>query len=159
MKKKLETFTSKLMLNWWPSIGRAGGKVIFLSEDYMHLKVRLKLGWKTRNIVGTIYGGSMYASTDPFFMLMLMKILGPDFVVWDKGCTIRFRKPAKETLFADFHITPEMLAEVHSKVAADGEATFTWTVKYTNSDGVVFAEFDKVIYIAQKSFYQEKTQK
>ena len=156
MNKKLAAFSTKLVLNGWPSIRRAGGKVIFLSEDFSRLKVRLKLGWKTRNIVGTIYGGSMYASTDPFFMLMLMKILGPEFVVWDKGCTIRFHKSAKETLFADFHISPAMLAEVHSKVGTEGQATFSWTVQYTNNEGVVFAEFDKVIYVAQKSVYQAK---
>jgi hypothetical protein len=143
-------------MNIWPCIRGSGGRVIFLAEDYTKLIVRLKLNWRTRNIVGTIYGGSMYSSTDPYYMLMFIKILGKDYVVWDKGCTIRFLRPAKVTIFAEFNVTPEMIAEVKAKVAAKKEADFTWRVEYKDKNGVVYAEFDKVVYIADKIFYQEK---
>jgi hypothetical protein len=101
----------------------------------------------------------MYASTDPYFMLMLMKILGNDYVVWDKGCTLRFKRPAKETIFADFHVTPEMLKDVHQKVDTQGEYSFTWTIYYKDKAGVVYSEFDKVVYVAKKEFYKQKMQK
>lgn len=128
----------------------------FISEDFTRLTVRLRLTWRTRNIVGTIFGGSMYGSTDPFYMLMLMQILGKDHVVWDKGCTIRFKRPAKKTIWAEFHITPEMLKALREEVSAKGEATVTWGISYRDRDGVTYAEFDKVIYVATKSFYKEK---
>lgn len=127
-----------------------------LSTDFTRLKVKLPLSWRTRNVVGTIFGGSMYASTDPFYMLMLMQILGKDYVVWDKGCTIRFKRPAKKTIYADFHITPEMLAEIHTAVSLNQETTFTWSIAYTDKEGTVYAEFDKVLYVAKKDFYKEK---
>lgn len=146
----------RFLINIWPCIRGSGGWVTFLSEDYTKLIVRLKLNWRTRNIVGTIYGGSMYSSTDPFYMILFRKILGKEFVVWDKGCTIRFLRPAKETIFAEFNITPEMLAEVKQQVAANKEASFTWTVAYKDKTGVTYAEFDKIVYIAQKDFYQTK---
>jgi acyl-coenzyme A thioesterase PaaI-like protein len=149
----------RFFLNLWPCIRGAGGRVVYLAQDFTHLTVRLPLSWRTRNIVGTIYGGSMYASTDPYFMLMLMRILGPSYVVWDKGCTIRFKRPAKETLFAEFKVTPEMQAEVRARVARDGEAVFTWTVAYRSGSGVVYCEFDKVLYVATREFYGEKQRK
>jgi uncharacterized protein DUF4442 len=127
-----------------------------LSRDFRHLRVRLKLTWLTRNLVGTIYGGSMYSAIDPFYMLMLMRILGRDFVVWDKACTIRFKRPARETLFADFHIDERMLTEVRETVERDGEGTFTWPIALRASTGTVFAEFDKVLYVAKKDFYETK---
>lgn len=98
----------------------------------------------------------MYASTDPFFMLMLMEILGKDYVVWDKGCTIRFKKPAKKTIYADFKITPEMINEVKQSVATDGRFTFTWTIQYKDEDGVVYSEFDKLMYVATKDHYKTR---
>ena len=156
MKSKIKIWLFRWALNFWPCIWGTGGRIIYLSEDFKRLTVKLPLSWRTRNVVGTIYGGSMYASTDPFFMLMLMRILGKQFVVWDKGCTIRFKRPAKETIFAEFQVTPQMLSDVQEKVAANGEASFTWTIAYKDKAGIVYAEFDKVIYVATKIFYDEK---
>jgi hypothetical protein len=126
------------------------------SDDFRRLRVRLKLNWRTRNLVGTIYGGSMYSATDPFYMLMLIRILGREYVVWDKGCTIRFKRPAHETVFADFRIDDEMLEHVRDTVARDGEGTFTWPLALKGASGTVYAEFDKVLYVANKEFYDAK---
>lgn len=156
MKIKAYMWCYRFLLNLWPCIWSAGGRVVYIAQDFMHLTVRLSLSWRTRNVVGTIFGGSMYASTDPFFMLMLMRILGKDYVVWDKGCTIRFKKPAKKTIYADFIITPEMLAEVKQKVANEGKTTFTWMIQYKDKQGVVYAEFDKVLYVATKEVYKAR---
>lgn len=143
-------------MNLAPCLRASGGRIIALSDDFKHLRVRLKLTWLTRNLVGTIYGGSMYSSIDPFYMLMLMRILGRDFVVWDKSATIRFKRPARSTLFADFHFDEATLADIREQVARDGESTFTWTVALKDASGTVYADCDKVIYVATKDFYSEK---
>ncbi|MCC6138850.1 MAG: DUF4442 domain-containing protein [Bdellovibrionaceae bacterium] len=159
MKAKIYIWFFRLCLNLWPCIWSMGGKVIELTPDYKKLTVRLKLNWRTRNVVGTLFGGSMYGSTDPMFMLMLMNILGKRYVVWDKGCTIRFKKPAVKPIFARFEITEEMLNDVVTTVAAKGEYTFTWMVQYKDADNIVYSEFDKVMYVATKEFYKEKLRK
>ena len=156
MKKPISARLARFLMNLAPCIRSSGGKVVALSRDFTRLRVRLKLTWLTRNLVGTIYGGSMYSAIDPFYMLMLMRILGRDYIVWDKACTIRFKKPARETLFADFHIDERMLAQVRAEVDRDGEGTFTWPVALEGVSGTVFAEFDKVLYVAKKDFYKEK---
>ncbi|MET0340690.1 MAG: DUF4442 domain-containing protein [Polyangiales bacterium] len=156
MKNKIRARLYRTVLNLWPCIAGAGGRVTYLSEDFSHLKVALPLTWRTWNAFGTIYGGSMYASTDPFYTLMLTRLLGKDYIVWDKGCTIRFKRPAKVTLTADFHITPEMLADVKEKVVQAGEAEFVWTVRFVDDAGAVYAEFDKVVYVATKASYKAK---
>ena len=156
MRSKFYVWFYRLVLNCMPCIWGGGGKVIVLTPDFRRLVVRLRLKIRTMNIMGTIFGGSMYASTDPMFMIMLMEILGKDYVVWDKGCTIRFKRPAKKNIFCEFLITDEMLEKVKSEVASNNETTFTWTVAYKNKDGVVYCEFDKVLYVATKSFYEKK---
>lgn len=160
IRKKTKPLIYQFFLNVWPCLNRTGGRVIYISENFDRLKVRLKLTWRTRNLVGTIYGGSLYASTDPFYMFLLMQLLGKSYVVWDKGCTIRFKRPAQETLVADFHVTPEMLKEAHQTADAQGEHTFTWKLEYRGEkSGILYAEFDKVLYVATKPFYEEKLRK
>lgn len=156
MNAKLRARVHRFLLNLWPCIASAGGRVSYLSADYTRLTVELPLTWRTRNIVGTTYGGSLYASTDPFYMLMLRELLGRDFIVWDKGCTLRFKRPVTGTVRAEFQITPEMLAEVKRGVAARGEHEVTWSVRYEDERGVVYAEFDKVLYVATKDHYKAK---
>ncbi len=159
MKKKLYAWFYRLMTNLIPCIRGGGGKVTYLAPDFRRLTVKLPLSIRTRNLVGTTFGGSMYASTDPFYMLMLIEVLGKNYVVWDKGCTIRFKRPAKQTLFTEFLITDEMLDDVKKQVAEKGEYSFTWKIDYKDKAGIVYAEFDKVLYVADKKFYFEKLKK
>ena len=147
---------ARFLMNLAPCIRASGGRVVTLSNDFKHLRVRLRFSWLTRNLVGTIYGGSLYSSVDPFYMLMLMRILGPDYVVWDKSATIRFKRPARNTLFADFRVDDETLANIRDQVTRDGESTFTWTVALKDAAGTIYAECDKVLYVAKKEFYTEK---
>ena len=146
----------RFLMNLAPCIRASGGRVVALSNDFKHLRVRLKLSWLTRNLVGTIYGGSLYSSIDPFYMLLLMRILGPEYVVWDKSATIRFKRPARDTLYADFRFDDQTLANIREQVARDGESTFTWTVALEDASGTVYADCDKVLYVAKKDFYKEK---
>ena len=149
----------RIFLNFWPCVRGGGGSVIHISPDFHRVTVKLKFSWRTRNLVGTMYGGSIYASTDPMYMLMLMEILGSGYVVWDKGCTVRFRRPAKSTIYANFEITPAMLNEVRNAVAENGEHSFIWKVEFKDKNGTVYAELDKVLYVAAKSHYKEKQRK
>lgn len=61
----------------------------YIASDWRELHLKLPLTWRTRNYVGTIFGGSMFAALDPVYMVMLIKALGRDYVVWDKAATIR----------------------------------------------------------------------
>jgi len=156
MKMPISAPLARLVMNLAPCIRASGGKVVELSRDFRRLKVRLRLTWLTRNLVGTIYGGSMYSAIDPFYMLMLIRILGHEYVVWDKAASIRFKRPAKETLFADFHIDDAMLERIRDEVERNGEGTFTWPLALRAASGTVYAEVDKVLYVAKKEYYEAK---
>jgi acyl-coenzyme A thioesterase PaaI-like protein len=152
----LNTFAYRQLLNFWPCIRGTGGRVTRLAPDFTQLTVRLPLSWRTRNAVGTIFGGSMFAATDPMYMLMLQHQLGRGYIVWDKGCAIRFKRPASRTLYAEFRVTPEMRAQVRDAVRAHGEADFTWPVRLADEAGVVHAEIERTLYVADKAFYKHK---
>jgi len=125
--------------------------VIYISDDFHEVKVKLPLNWRTRNYVGTIYGGSIYASIDPIYMLMLMHIIGDDYVVWDKAAKIRFKKPGRETLYADFSLTPEEIAEIKRLAETEKSIDRVYNLELKDKNGVVHAFIEKTLYISKKS--------
>lgn len=144
------------MFNLFPAYIGTGATVTYIADDYKELKLKIPLNWRTRNYVGTIYGGSIYGAVDPMYMLMLMKILGPDYVVWDKAATIRFKKPGTSTIYADFIITNEIVEDILNRVHELGEVDQHFKLNITDKAGKVCAEVDKIIYIARKDHYKKK---
>jgi hypothetical protein len=142
--------------NLWPAIRGTGVRVTSIAPDWSQLQVRLKLSWRTRNYVGTIFGGSIYGAVDPFLMLMFMHRLGDGYVVWDRAATIRFRRPAKRTLFATFEVPDVLLATIRSEVDAVGELVRSFPVTLADADGVVHAHVDKELYFATREAYAAK---
>jgi len=134
----------------FPAYVGTGGWIQYISEDFREVRVKLPLSFRTRNYVGTIFGGSLYASIDPFYMIMLMKNLGKDYVVWDKAANIRFKKPGRETLFAKFLITGEELAEIKQILETEKKVDRIYNVELVNKEGVVHAAIEKTIYVAKK---------
>jgi hypothetical protein len=88
--------------------------------------------------------------TDPFYMLMLMEDLGRDYIVRDKAATIRFRKPGKGTVRAEFRLTQEQLDDIRRTLANQEKYEPTFLVEVKDSTGTVVAEVQKVIHIRRK---------
>ncbi len=121
--------------------------------------MRLPLNWRTRNYVGTIFGGSLYAAADPILMLQLMQILGKEYIVWDKSASVRFRKPGNQKLRMKFLLNDELIDEVKNQVALNGSFEIKETLNWLSKNDEVFATVEKTIYIADKTFYNKKKNK
>ena len=148
--ESIQTFLFRHTLNLWPCYRGTGGRVTFIAGDWRQANVRLKLGIRTRNYVGTIFGGSMYGAIDPIYMLMLIKILGPAYVVWDKAANIRFKKPGRGTLEAQFLVTEEEIATIRELSSQATSIDRVYPVEFKDRDGQVIASIDKTIYIRRK---------
>jgi hypothetical protein len=148
-----ESFESRLMrwkFNLFPAYRGTGARVTYIASDVREIRIRVPLSLRTRNAFGTIFGGSMYGAVDPVYAIMLARNLGRDFVVWDKAATIRFRKPGRTTLFATFRLTQDELDAIRT-AAQSGEALDrTFTVELADSEGVVHASVEKIIYVRKK---------
>ena len=129
----------------------------YVARDFRELKVRLPLTWRSRNAVGTIFGGSMYAAVDPMYMIMLMKCLGREYVVWDKAASIRFRKPGRSTLFATFRIDDAELDAIRDATASGTPIDRTYNVDLVDAEGAVHASVQKVIYVRRVSEAHRRT--
>ena len=140
----------RLGLNLYPPYLGAGIRVREISPDFRRVRVRMGLGWYNRNYVRTQFGGSLYSMTDPFFMLMLMQLLGRDYIVWDKAAEIEFVKPGKGTLHAEFRLDERVLEEIRAD-AANGEKHLRWLpADVFNAQNEVVARVRKQIYVRLK---------
>lgn len=139
------------LMNLWPVYWGTGGRITFISADWHEVHVRIPLNWWTRNYVGTIYGGTLYSAVDPFFMLMLLKILGEkEHIVWDKSATIRFKKPGKSTLYCRFLVPEELVAEIRAASLQEYSVTRVIPIELVDAAGSVHVEVDKEVYVRRK---------
>ena len=138
------------MLNVWPPFLFSGISILEISKDFRHAKVRLKKRALTSNYVGTLFGGSLFAMTDPFYMVMILKNLGSDYIVWDKRSEIEYVSPGKASVFAEFNLGDLELAEIKREVEANGKYLKWFEVDIKTGDGTVVAIVKKQIYVRKK---------
>lgn len=138
------------LINLYPPYLFTGIKVASISRDFRDLKVDMSLRWYNRNYVGTHFGGSLFAMTDPWFMLMLMQILGKEFVVWDSKAAIEFIKPGKGKVSCHFHISDKMLEDIQQATASGAKYLPEYEVHINDQAGDLVARIKKEIYIRKK---------
>jgi acyl-coenzyme A thioesterase PaaI-like protein len=138
------------LFNVWPPFRGMGVKVREIAPDFRRARVELRMGMLNRNYVGTHFGGSMFAMTDPFYMVLMMHVLGREYVVWDKAGSIRFIKPGRGTLVAEFEVTQAMVDEAIAKTAGGAKFEPTYAVDLKDGEGAVVATVEKTLYIRKK---------
>jgi len=136
-----------LMSIYPPYLG-AGIRVDHLADA--EVRVRMVLAPWNKNYVGTQFGGSLYSMCDPFFMLMMMRQLGPDYIVWDKAATIRFRKPGRGTVRATFCLPADEVARVRQLADSQPTVEPTYTAEVFDEDGTLVATVEKLLYVKKK---------
>ncbi len=138
------------LLNVWPTFRFAGIRVLHIAPDWSGATVQLRLGMLSRNYVGTQFGGSLFAMTDPFWMILLMHRLGPDYVVWDKRAEIEYVRPGRTDVQTDFVVDPAVVEEM--RTAADaGEKVLRWFQNdIVDTDGQVVARVRRQIYARRR---------
>jgi acyl-coenzyme A thioesterase PaaI-like protein len=147
MSSRLQRFMLRA-INIWPPLLGAGIRVRWRSSRVVDVEMKLR-PWN-RNYVGTHYGGSLYSMTDPFYMLMLMENLGRDYIVWDKAANIRFRKPGKGKVKAEFRLSDAQIDEIRDKLTSQEKYEPTFLIEVKDEAGEVVAEVQKVLHVRHK---------
>lgn len=151
VRESWKTRLTRWGFNWFPAYRGSGGRIELISADWKEIRIRLPLNWRTRNYVGTIFGGSMYSAIDPIFMIMLIKLLGREYIVWDKSAAIRFRRPGRSTLRATFRLGDEELQAIRQELSTADKCERRYVVELADETGEVCAVCEKVISIRKKT--------
>jgi acyl-coenzyme A thioesterase PaaI-like protein len=147
MGQSWSTRLARWRFNLFPAYRGTGARVEYIAADWLEVRIRLPLSWRTRNYVGTIFGGSLYGAVDPIYMMMLIRLLGPGFVVWDKAATIRFLRPGRTTLYATFRLDPALVAALGEEARARGKTERDFPVDLIDRGGTVHASCSKTVHI------------
>lgn len=140
----------RLFMNIWPPLFFAGIRIKYISADFKKVHVELTLRPWNKNAVGTHFGGSLFAMTDPFYMLMILVQLGDNYVVWDKAADIDFIKPGKGKVMAEFSINQDLIDEIIANTA-NGEKYLPIIPVYVKDEqGDIVAKLNRTLYIRKK---------
>lgn len=138
------------LVNLWPPLLFSGIRARVIRDDYRYIEATMKLRWYNRNYVGVHFGGSLFAMTDPWYMLMLMHNLGSDYYVWDKRGTIEFIAPGRGEVRASFHIDEAILEEIRERTASGEKYLPEFHIDIRDEQEQVVARVHRVLYVRQK---------
>jgi len=142
------------LVNFWPPFLGMGIRIVRIAADMKAVDVEMKLRWWNANYVGTHFGGSLFAITDAFYMLMLMANLGREYIVWDKAASIRYRKPGRGTVRAEFRLSDAQLDDIRDKLKTLPKYEPAFTVEVKDQQGTVIAEVEKLLHVRRKDAAQ-----
>lgn len=149
-KTSMKASTLKRLLNYWPPMALGPGiRVDEIQPDFRYAKVSLPLRFYNRNYVATHFGGSLYSMCDPMYMLLLLNVLGSEFIVWDKAATIEYIKPGKGDVSAEFFLDNELIESL-KEMKADEKRLVDLPVEVKNDNDEVVARIVKTEYIRRK---------
>jgi hypothetical protein len=136
-----------LAMNCWPPFLGAGVRVKRIAPDFSEVDVEMRLTWYNRNYVRTHFGGSLYAMTDPFHMVMTLHRLGPGYIVWDKAGSVEYVAPGRGTVRAEFRISDEQIDDIRRRAANGDKVLPEFAVDVVGDDGKVVARVRKTLYV------------
>ena len=150
MMLKLTPGLLKLALNIYPPYLGTGIKIKHIRHDWRYIHVYMKLRWYNRNVMKAHFGGSLYSMVDPHLMLMLINILGPDYIVWDQSANIEFIKPGRGTVHSVFEITDEELETIRERTEQGEKYLPEFTIEILDEDNELVAKIEKVLYVRKR---------
>jgi acyl-coenzyme A thioesterase PaaI-like protein len=139
----------RLMGLFPPYLG-AGVRVRHVARDLSRVEVALVLTRWNQNVMGSHFGGSLYAMCDPFLMVMLMLRLGPGYTVWDKTASIDFVRPGRGTVSVVFVLPDERVESIRRDAQSGQKLLPTFELDVVDERGEVVARVEKVLYVRKK---------
>jgi hypothetical protein len=115
--------------------------------------VKVANSFLNRNYNGSIFGGTIYAATDPFYALLfdqLMQRSGFKVRVWLKSAAIQYLKPGLSDLYFTIIISDEMIAEAEASLNDTGKFVKSYPMELFNSKGELCASVMNEIYLRTK---------
>lgn len=137
-------------LNLWPPFLAAGVRITQLLPGFAGATVLLRVRPWNANYFGTAFGGTLFAMSDPFWVLLLINRLGKEYRVLDARAEIDFLAMGRGDLRTTFEV-PQSLVDQLRAEADSGEKVLHWlTNEVVDRDGVVVARIRKQIYVRKR---------
>lgn len=136
----------RVISNLYPPLLFAGVCIEHISEDSTSITVRHRVSRWNRNLNGAAFGGTVYAMTDPFFGLLVLRQLGPNYRVWNTKSTIEFMRPGRGVIRTTMRVTPEEVEVIRHTTDTGAKSQSCHVAEIVADDGTEVARVEQVIY-------------
>ncbi|WP_410221557.1 DUF4442 domain-containing protein [Pedobacter sp.] len=122
-------------------------------KGFRGVDVKISNSFLNRNYNGSIFGGTIYAATDPFYAILfdqLMQRKGYKCRVWLKSASIQYIKPGMSALYFTITITDEMIAEAEKALTETGKFVKAYPMELYNKQGELCATVMNEVYLRNK---------
>lgn len=139
-----------IFLNFWPPFRAAKIRVRRISADWREIDVEMRMGFWNRNYMGSHFGGSLFAMSDPFFWMIVQRTLGHDYIVSHKGGRIDFLSPGFGTVRASFRVPDEALDGIRMRTADGDRDISEFSTDILNAQNEVVARATQILHIRKR---------
>lgn len=119
-------------------------------KGFRGVDVKISKSLFNKNYNGSIFGGTIYAATDPFYAILFDQLLqreGFKVRVWLKSASIQYLKPGRTALYFTINITDEMLNDAITALNTEGKFVMAYPMEVTNVTGELCATISNEVYI------------
>jgi acyl-coenzyme A thioesterase PaaI-like protein len=138
------------LVNLYPPYLGAGVRVTHPKDDPHTIVVRLGLHWWNKNLFGTQFGGSLYSMCDPQFVFVVLRCLGPGYLVWSKAARIEFLRPGRGDVTARIHVPPEKIEEIRAAADRGERVEPELVAEVVGEDGDMVARVTATLWVKKK---------
>ena len=120
---------------------------------FLGVDVKISNSFLNRNYNGSIFGGTIYAATDPFYAILfdqLMQRRGFKVRVWLKSAAIQYLKPGLTNLYFTLKISEEMISEAEISLKENGKFVKSYPMELFNKQGELCATIMNEVYLRTK---------
>ncbi len=124
-------------------------------KGFRGIDVKINRSFFTSNLGNSIFGGTIFSATDPFYALLFGQIMqhkGYKITVWLKSAHIQYLKPGRTDLFFTLNITDAMVDEAEKALQTDGKFVKAYPIEIFDRKGELCASALNEVYIRDLNF-------
>ncbi len=155
---------SENMLEWamrfYPPLFFQRIWVIKFEKGFTGVHVKISKSFLNVNYNRTIFGGTIFSASDPFFALLFDQILqrrGLKCRVWLRSAEIRYLKPGATNLYFTISLSEQQIQEAETILVTEGKFVKAYPMNIFSSEGLLCATVINEVYIRNLYKGEEQT--
>lgn len=119
-------------------------------KGFVGVHVKISKSYFNINYNNSIFGGTIYSASDPFYALLFDQILkrrGFKTRVWLKSASIKYLKPGHDNLYFKISLSEEDIQEAEEALHTVGKFIKAFPLEIVNKQGEVCAKVINEVYI------------
>lgn len=124
-------------------------------KDFRGVDVKIHRSLLNRNYNGSIFGGTIFSATDPFYAILFDQILqreGYKVLIWLKSAHIQYKKPARKNLGFSITIIPTQIEQAKIDLNEIGKHVVEFEFDLHDQEGLLCATVRNEVYIRNLDF-------